>query len=78
MTHTPTPMSYDNVYQVIAKYAYKMLPVFADKWSRFPEGGNAAMIVNYLNDMADFYRNIDINITNEILNAAAEIIARCG
>ena len=71
-------MSYDDVFQVITKYAQEMQPYFADAWSRFPQGGNAAMIANYLNDKADVYRTIDDNITNDLLDAATEIIVRCG
>jgi len=75
---SPRRMSYDDVFQVISKYAGEMQPYFADGWSRFPQGGTAAMIVNYLNDKADFYRTIDGNITNDLLDAATEIIVRCG
>lgn len=71
-------MSYDDVFQVITKYALEMQSTFADKFSRFPEGGNAAMIVNYLNDRADFYWTIDENIANDLADAAGEIIVRCG
>lgn len=36
------------------------------------------MIANYLNDKADFYRTIDTNIANDLLDSATEIIVRCG
>jgi len=75
---SPRRMSYDDVFQVITKYAHEMQPYFADGWSRFPQGGNAAMIANYLNDKADFYRTIDTNIANDLLDSATEIIVRCG
>jgi hypothetical protein len=71
-------MSYDDVFRVITKYAPEMQVYFADKFSRFPEGGNAAMIVNYLNDKADFYRTIDESIADDLVDAATEIIIRCG
>lgn len=71
-------VSYADVFQTITKYAPEMQPYFADKFSRFPEGGNAAMIVNYLNDKAAFYRDIDKSIADELVNAAGEIIVRCG
>ena len=74
----PKRMTYDDVFQIITKYAHEMQRHFADKFSRFPEGGNAAMIVNYLNDKADFYRTIDENIANDLVDAAGEIIVRCG
>jgi hypothetical protein len=75
---SPRRMSYDDVFQVITKYAHEMQPYFADGWSRFPQGGNAAMIANYLNDKADFYRTIDTNIANDLIDSATEIIVRCG
>ena len=78
MNRKPRRMSYDDVAQVITKYAPEMQPHFADKFSRFPEGGNAAMIVNYLNDKADFYRTIDETVSTDLVDAAGEIIVRCG
>ena len=71
-------LSYDDVFCLISKYAPEMQSHFADKFSRFPVGGNAAMIVNYLNDKADFYRSIDETIANDLVDAAGEIIVRCG
>jgi len=78
MDRTPKRMSYDDVFQVITKYAPEMQANFADKFSRFPKGGNAAMIVNYLNDKADFYRAINEKVSTDLVNAAGEIIVRCG
>ena len=72
-------MTYDEVYKVIATYANEMLPLFADGWSRFPEGGNAATIVNYLNDRASFFYDInEPDTATTIVDAATEIIVRCG
>ena len=73
----PRRMSYDDIFQIITKYAQEMQRHFADKFSRFPEGANAAMIVNYLNDKADFYRTIDEKIANDLVDAAAEIADKC-
>ena len=80
MPEKPKQMSYDDVFCLISKYAPEMMSPFADKFSRFPVGGNAAMIANYLNDKADFYRSIleDETIANDLVNAAGEIIVRCG
>lgn len=71
-------MSYDEVFNVIAKYASDILPFFADKFNRFPQGDNALMIANCLNDKADFFRTIDSDISDNIRDAAKEIIKRCG
>ena len=69
-------MSYSEVYDVIALYAHEMLKYFADGWSRFPQGGNAAMIVNYLNDKAQFYYDVNENVAKKLAAAGGEIIAR--
>ena len=69
-------LSYSEVQNIILNYAPEMAPYFADGWSRFPQGGNAAMIVNYLNDHAETYRKIAPEITELMIDAAAEIIIR--
>jgi hypothetical protein len=71
-------MTYEEVRHVIAKYAHEMLPQFADRWSRFPEGEVAATIVNYLNDKADFWWPVSRDAAEELADAASEIIVRCG
>ncbi|HOD97372.1 MAG TPA: hypothetical protein PLT63_01220 [Syntrophales bacterium] len=74
----PRRMSYAEVLQVITKYAPEMQHCFENKFGRFPKGGEAAMIVNYLNDTADLYRAERENIVNDLVDAATEIIVRCG
>jgi sugar/nucleoside kinase (ribokinase family) len=70
-------MTYAEVRDVIAKYAHEMLPRFADGWSRFPRGGNAATIVNYLDDKAQMhYRLGNDDIGRLLAEAGAEIIVR--
>ena len=69
-------MTYSEVQQIIFKYAPEMAPCFADGWSRFPQGGNAAMIVNYLNDHAETYRTLSPEIAELMIDAATEIIIR--
>ena len=41
-------MEYSEMYNLIAKYNSRELPLFADGWNRLPEGQNAAMIVDLL------------------------------
>lgn len=70
-------MIYSEVQQIILKYAPEMAPHFADRFERFPRGGQAAMIVNYLNDKATFYYNLGIDdIAKQCVSAAGEIITR--
>ena len=74
-----TRMSYNDVFETVRDYAPEMLHVFADKFERFPAGGNAAMIANYLNDHADFWRKLGLDdVAEKMVNAAGEIIVRCG
>ena len=69
-------MLYVDVQAIITTYAPEMLPDFADRFSRWPQGGTAATIVNYLNDRATFWYNFDATIAKRIAEAAAEIISR--
>lgn len=72
-------LTYNQVQQTIFKYADEMAVPFADRFERFPQGGVAAMIANYLNDRAQFYYNFGCpEIGKECAEAAAEIIVRCG
>ncbi|OEU68416.1 MAG: hypothetical protein BBJ57_02305 [Desulfobacterales bacterium PC51MH44] len=68
--------SYSESYDLISRYANEMLPYFADGWSRFPQGGNAAMIVNFLNTQADFWRDHNPELCQDLLDVATEIITR--
>ena len=71
-------MTYAEVQKLILMYAPEMAEPFADRFERFPEGGNAAMIANYLNDRASFYYNINERIAKKLAKASAEIVVRCG
>lgn len=66
-------MSYNDVYEVIAMYANKILPLYADYWSRFPVGDNAYKISNELKNKAISYKNINLEIAAKIENAANEV-----
>jgi hypothetical protein len=72
-------MTYNEVQNIIGRYASEMAPYFADHWSRFPRGGTAAMIVNYLQERCNFYYDAGIpEVSKQLSDAAAEIIAREG
>jgi hypothetical protein len=71
-------LSYDDVLDIITYYAPEILPHFTNGCSRFPVGGKAAMIANYLNDISQHYYNLGFYyITKDIVNAAGEITHRC-
>ena len=69
-------MTYEQVHQTLALYAPAMLPVFADKWSRFPEGRFAEEIVAHLDIQAQGWAKISPDVTAKILAAKAEIERR--
>ena len=69
-------LTYDDCYNVIALYAPKMLPVFADGWSRFPQGQAASMIVNQLDLQEKSWIKIDETIAQKIAEVKNEIILR--
>jgi hypothetical protein len=69
-------MTYDDTYNVIARYAPELLASFADKFSRFPVGGNAYQVSDGLGKKASFYKNIDKKIAEECESAAKEVKSR--
>ena len=69
-------MNYNEVYKIIATYANKMLPYYADGWERFPVYPNAANIINELDNQAKTWERIDINTANLIKSASTEIKTR--
>ena len=71
-------MTYEQVYQTLALYAPVMLPVFADKWSRFPEGRFAEEIIAHLDMQARGWAKISPEVVAKITAAKAEIEYRNG
>lgn len=69
-------MNYQEAQNIIILYANEMAPHFADKFQRFPKGGNAAMIVNYLNNRSQFWYSIKRSVGKSLAEVAAEIIIR--
>ena len=41
---------YTRCYKFLARYENRLLPQFADRWSRFPQGGAAAIILHALRE----------------------------
>ena len=72
-------LTYSQVEAIIRQYAPEMLSHFTDRWSRFPEGGQASMIINYLTDRGREYYDLGLpEIGEQLAQAGGEIIARCG
>ena len=68
-------MNYDEIYTIIASYAPDMLPLYADKWSRLPNGDDATRIVSTLQKKSAFYRAIDTDIAERLTFAARTLAA---
>ena len=45
-----TNNEYTRCYNFFARYENRLLPQFADRWSRFPQGGAAAIILQALRE----------------------------
>ncbi len=75
-------MTYDDVYRIVAEHCNKSLPLFADGWSRFPEGASAIRVADSLDLEADFWERPgfcqDIERAEKIRCAANEIRVRAG
>lgn len=48
-------LSYSEVFDVVSSYCPKVQPLFADLWSRFPEGQSRELVISALEEAADFY-----------------------
>ena len=69
-------MSYDDVYRVIATYAGKELPMFADGWNRFPVGSIARTLVTALRAQEKFWTGRGDGSVARLIGAAAAEIER--
>ena len=69
-------MTYTEARNIIIKYANEMTEPFSDRFQRFPEGGCAVIIANYLQDRADYWYDIDKRISALVMDVAIEIIIR--
>ena len=47
-------LTYDECYDLISRFASRLLPYFADGWSRFPVGQNAENIARELERLAPY------------------------
>ena len=69
-------MTYEAVYEIIARFARRELPVFADAWERFPTGIPAEIMAKELRDQAMYWKAIKPEISQKLTDAADEIDKR--
>ncbi len=70
-------MSYGDCHEIVARYAPEILQLFSVKRGKFPQGGNASMVVSFLNDHADKWRDGGCSdIGDKLAEVAGEIIFR--
>jgi hypothetical protein len=58
---------YDSCLETIIRFAPEALPLFADTWSRFPQGEVAEKIVNTLAGKVDMWNKITPDIADELM-----------
>jgi hypothetical protein len=70
-------MSCNDCHEIIARYAPEILQLFSVKRGKFPQGGNASMVVSFLNDHAGKWRDGGYcDIGDKLVEVAGEIIFR--
>ena len=69
-------LSYHDVYDVIATYAGRELPMFADGWNRFPVGNIARHLVAALRAQEKFWTGRGDGSVARLIGAAADEIER--
>jgi len=69
-------MNYDDIYNLMARYAREKLEQFSDGWHRFPSGENAHEIADYLKDRSMFYAESNNDVSVKLENASNEILKR--
>jgi len=69
-------MTYEEVREVIALYANDVLPLFADRWGRFPTRNDAEIILERLGEVQEYYEDMGdfSGIDDKINSARIEII----
>jgi hypothetical protein len=69
-------MTYDQVFQVLSLYCPGALPLFADRWGRWPTEGRAAEILEMLRAKQAFWQAIGPNVAASIGEAIETIEKR--
>jgi hypothetical protein len=69
-----TPLKdFESCRETINKYAFEVLPLFADAWSRFPQGEAAEKIVQILAGKVDMFRKMIPNAADELTDTIKAI-----
>lgn len=66
-------MTYDDVYKLIGRYCNEVLPLYADRWSRFPVSRNAVTVADRLDAAATSWAATDPGVSTALADAAREI-----
>lgn len=65
-TTTQQPiLSYSDVFEIVSIHTPKVQTLFADAWSRFPQGEARDIVLSALEDAADFYARSTIESARE-------------
>ena len=65
--------NYNDCFETLAMYANETLPLFADGWSRFPEGRAAKEITTTLETRVKFWEEHDSEVAGRIKNTITAI-----
>ena len=68
--------TYDDIFELLAMYANDALPLFADRWNRFPAGAVAREVIARLLKEAAFWAGRNDDTATKMRRAADEIASR--
>ena len=68
--------TYNDIFELMALHANDALPLFADRWARFPTGTTAREVVARLRKEAIFWTGRNNDTAEKLRRAADEITAR--
>lgn len=70
-------MFYNEAFEIMANYANEALPLFADRWSRWPDERAANHIIGILEKKRNLYVGMDLpEVAAQITAVAAELMIR--
>lgn len=61
----PTILTYAEVFETVSIYAPKVQTLFADAWSRFPQGEAREIVISALEEAAEFYTRSPVVFAGE-------------
>ena len=69
-------MSYSDVFELISLYCnscFSILPLFADRWERFPQGENAQRVIEAIESAAQFWNHNRHELAEQLRRAIETI-----